>query len=273
VASVELGRLLLGKPFAKVMQPAPVRKACAVIRGHFNTMLDDWTAAGGRETDDIAGAIIAARDPATGEGFSREELIDQIGVFYLAGHETTASVLTWAFFMLSQRPEIVTRMRAEIAGIAGDGPLLIEHTKKMSFTRNVFREALRLYPPITFIPRVAAVDTVVAGRRVKRGTMIMIAPWTLHRHQAFWRDPEVFDPDRFQPEREREIRPGTYIPFGLGPRICVGAAFATVEAGLILASLVQRYDFTVENAGEVRPVSRLTTRPAREIMCRVARVP
>jgi cytochrome P450 len=271
VASVELGRLLLGKPFAKVRQPAAVRDACAVIRGHFNTMLDDWTAAGGSETDDIAGAIIAARDPETGEGFSREELIDQIGVFYLAGHETTASVLTWAFFMLSRRPEIVARMRAEIAAIAGDGPILIEHTKKMAFTRNVFREALRLYPPITFIPRVASVDTVVAGRRVKRGTMVMIAPWTLHRHRAFWRDPDAFDPDRFLPERERDIRPGTYIPFGLGPRVCVGAAFATVEAGLILASLVRRYDITVDRPEGVRPVARLTTRPAREIMCRLRR--
>jgi cytochrome P450 len=272
VASVELGRLLLGKPFAKVPQPPAVQEACRVIRGHFNTMLDAWTAAGGAEDDDIAGAIIAARDPLTGEGFSREELIDQIGVFYLAGHETTASVLTWAFYILSQRPGLVARMRGEIAAVAGDGPILIEHVKKMSYVRNVFRETLRLYPPITFIPRVAAVDTVVAGRKVKRGAMIMIAPWTLHRHQAFWREPAAFDPDRFLPEREREIPQGAYIPFGLGPRICVGAAFAMIEAGLILASLVRRYDIAVENGAQVRPVARLTTRPAREIMARMRRL-
>jgi cytochrome P450 len=272
VAQVNLGQLLLGKPFAQVPQPPAVQEACRVIRGHFDTMLDDWTANGGQEGDDIAGAIIAARDPLTGAGFSREELIDQIGVFFLAGHETTASVLTWTFFVLSQRPEIVARMRAEIAAIAGDGPILIEHAKKMAFTRNVFREALRLYPPITFIPRVAAVNTEIAGRKVKRGTMIMIAPWTLHRHRSFWREPEMFDPDRFLPDREKEIRPGTYIPFGLGPRICVGAAFATVESSLILASLVRRYDFSVDRPQDVRPVSRLTTRPAREIMCRVAAV-
>jgi cytochrome P450 len=269
VANVELGRLLLGKPFAKVPQPLPVQQACQIIRGHFNTMLDDWTAAGGQESDDIAGAIIAARDPDTGAGFSREELIDQIGVFFLAGHETTASVLTWTFFVLSQRPEIVARMRAEIDAVVGAGPILIEHTKKMAFTRNVFREALRLYPPITFIPRVAAIDTIVAGRKVKRGTMIMIAPWTIHRHRQFWHNPEAFDPDRFNPDREKEIRPGTYIPFGLGPRICVGAAFATIESSLILASLVRRYDFVAEHPEAVRPVSRLTTRPAEEIMCRV----
>ncbi len=102
--------------------------------------------------------------------------------------------------------------------------------------------------------------------------MIMIAPWTLHRHEAFWREPARFDPDRFLPEREKDIRPGTYIPFGLGPRICVGAAFATVEAGLILARLVSRYDIVAEKPAEVRPVARLTTRPAQEIMCRFARV-
>ncbi len=203
VAQVNLGRLLLGKPFAHVPQPPAVQEACRVIRGHFNRMLDDWTAAGGREGDDIAGAIIGARDPDTGLGFSREELIDQIGVFFLAGHETTASVLTWTFFVLSQRPEIVARIRAEIAATVGDGPILIEHTKRMAYTRNVFREALRLYPPITFIPRVAAVDTEIAGRKVKRGAMIMIAPWTLHRHELFWRQPAVFDPDRFAAERRR----------------------------------------------------------------------
>jgi cytochrome P450 len=271
VANVALTRLLLGKPFAKVPQPASVEEACRVIRSHFNTMLDERMTEGRPETDDIAGSIMAARDPATGEGFTREELIDQIGVFFLAGHETTASVLTWTFFILSQRPELVARMRQEIDGLVGSGPILIEHTKKMTFTRNVFRETLRLYPPITFIPRVVASDTVIKGRKVKRGTMIMIAPWTVHRHQALWHEPDVFDPDRFSTDREKEIRTGAYMPFGLGPRICVGAAFATVESCLILASLVRRFDFTAEKPESVRPASRLTTRPAQEIICRLSR--
>lgn len=269
VASVELTRLLLGKPFAKVVQPPKVRAACKLIRDHFNTMLDHRLREGADAADDIAGAIIAARDPDTGEPFSREELIDQIGVFFLAGHETTASVLTWTFFILSQQPAIVARMRHEIEQVAGSADITFEHTKKLVFTRNVFRETLRLYPPITFIPRVAAEATTIAGRKVKRGTMIMIAPWTIHRNQAFWPAADRFDPDRFSPEREGEVRPGTYMPFGLGPRICVGAAFATVEASLILARLVQRYDLEAMDAERVRPVARLTTRPAREIMCRV----
>jgi cytochrome P450 len=271
VANVALTRLLLGKPFAKVPQPENVQQACRVIRAHFNQMLDERMAQDLTESDDIAGAIIAARDPDTGAEFTREELIDQIGVFFLAGHETTASVLTWTFFILAQKPELVARMRQEIDGIVGSGPILIEHTKKMTFTRNVFRETLRLYPPITFIPRVAATDTMIGHRKIKRGTMIMIAPWTVHRHHALWHEPEIFDPDRFSPEREKDIRPGAFMPFGLGPRICVGAAFATVESSLILASLVRRYDFTTNNPENVRPVSRLTTRPAQEIICQLSR--
>jgi cytochrome P450 len=271
VANVALTRLLLGKPFAKVPQPPSVQRACQIIRAHFNQMLDERQAKGGSESDDIAGAIIEARDPETGLGFTREELIDQIGVFFLAGHETTASVLTWAFFILSQKPDLVARMREEIDAIVGSGPVLIEHTKKMTFTRNVFRETLRLYPPITFIPRVAAQDCMIGKRRVKRGTMIMIAPWTVHRHQALWSQPDIFDVDRFSPEREKDIRPGAFMPFGLGPRICVGAAFATVESALILASLIRDFDITSERPEQVRPASRLTTRPAQEIICRLSR--
>jgi cytochrome P450 len=212
--------------------------------------------------------LVAARDATTGEGFTRKELIDQIGVFFLAGHETTASVMTWAFFILSQRPEVVERMRAEINAVVGSGEVELAHVKKLEFVRDVFREALRLYPPITFIPRVAAEDTQIGRYRAKKGTMIMIAPWTTHRHHALWPDPDRFDPDRFMRD---EIIPGSYMPFGLGPRICVGAAFATIESGLMLARLVRRYDFEAIAPEEIKPVARLTTRPAREIMMRVRR--
>jgi cytochrome P450 len=190
-------------------------------------------------------------------------------VFFLAGHETTASVLTWIFFILSQNPEIAARMRDEISTVAGDGEVRLEHTKQLGFVRNVFREAMRLYPPITFIPRVVQRDTELAGQKLERGCMVMIAPWTIHRSADNWANPDRFDPDRFS--RDGEIASGAYIPFGLGPRICVGAAFATIESTLILARLVRRYDFTPLSPETVRPVARLTTKPFAEIMCRVRR--
>lgn len=264
VANTEIRRLLLGRPFAKIPQSAAVREACARIRNHLATLLKPRLTPGAPPIDDIVGAVIAARDADTGEGFSESELIDQIGVFFLAGHETTASVLTWCFFILAQRPDLAARLRAESENLAD---IRLEHTKQLGFTRNVFREAMRLYPPITFIPRVAEQDTEIAGHRLERGCMAMIAPWTIHRSPNNWPNADRFDPDRF----ERDVTPGSYIPFGYGPRICVGAAFATIEATLILARLAQRYDFTPLNPDRVRPVARLTTKPAEEIAVRVTR--
>jgi cytochrome P450 len=106
---------------------------------------------------------------------------------------------------------------------------------------------------------------------VRRGALVMVSPWVMHRHHELWREPDVFDPDRFSAEREKEFAPGAYVPFGTGPRVCVGAAFATTEAMLVLARLCARYDFEVLDAADVRPAARLTTRPAEQISIRVRR--
>lgn len=263
VASVNLGQLIFGKPWADVRQPQRVLDACTRIRGHIGDLVDPRLGAGRDAHDDIIAAVIAARDPDTGAPFSREELIDQMGVFFLAGHETTASVLTWVFFILSMQPQWVARIREEVQQVTGGGALEFGHVKQLALTRNVFREALRLYPPITFIPRVAAEQTRIGGVNIKKGAMVMISPWTAHRNHGLWQRAEYFEPERFG--RDGSADSGVIMSFGLGPRVCVGAAFATIESALIIARLVNRYDFRTENPGEVRPVSRLTTRPAREI--------
>ncbi|MCA0377333.1 MAG: cytochrome P450 [Gemmatimonadetes bacterium] len=267
VGSIDLKRLLWDLPWSPHRQPQVVREACARIRRHLGTMLDARLAR--PECDDIAGSVLDARDPETGEPFSREELIDQLGVFFLAGHETTASSLTWAVFILSQRPDVVARLRAEVDAAVGSGPVTLDAVKRLSYVRMFFKEVLRLYPPITFLPRVAMTDTTIAGRAVPRGTMLMISPWCIHRHERLWRDPARFDPERFAPGGEAEQVRGAYLPFGTGPRICVGAGFAAIETALILARLVRRYDFTTLAPERVRPYARLTTRPAEEIMMTV----
>jgi cytochrome P450 len=273
-AQVELRRLIFDPPFARIPQHESVLAACERIRRHLGELVDTHldparvgAAAGG--WDDIAAEIIAARDLDSGAGFDRKELLDQLGVMFLAGHETTASALTWAFLISSLQPWVVERIRREVQEIAGDGPLQLEQVRRMSFVRNVFRESLRLYPPIPFIPRVAAEAATIGRFKVKKGAMLMIAPWTIHRHRDYWRHPHAFDPDRFSAEREAELVPGTYLPFGLGPRTCVGAGFATLEATLILARLVCRYDLRVHDAEKVRPVAKLTIRPDRQLMCSV----
>jgi cytochrome P450 len=268
VAQVEVLRLIFDKAWSKVPQKPDVLAACARIRSHLGTWIDEHRAAPDGTYDDIASAVIAARDADTGEGFTREELIDQLGVFFLAGHETTASALTWAVYLLAVHEPTRTRMRAEVQAVAGDDPITIEHTKKLSFTRNMFRETLRLYPPITFLPRVALQTTRLGNKRIKKGALVMIAPWVVHRHQRYWKNPDIFDPDRFSPERESELTPGCYIPFGQGHRLCSGAAFATIESTLFLARLVRGYDMKVKNPN-IRPVARMTTRPNEQIMVRM----
>lgn len=272
-AQVELKRLIFDKPFAAIPQHPEVLAACERIRRHLGELVDTHLGAageGGAAWDDIAAEVVAARDLGSGEGFTRKELLDQLGVMFLAGHETTASALIWTFMILGLQPQAMARLRAEVDA-AGEGPLALEQVRRMAFVRNVFKETLRLYPPIPFIPRVAAEEAVIGGHRVKRGTMLMIAPWTIHRHRDLWKHPHAFDPDRFSAEREHELIPGAYLPFGLGPRVCIGAGFAQLEAGLILARLCRRYDFEVLDADRIRPVARLTTRPERQLMCRVRR--
>lgn len=270
VAQVNVLRLIFDKAWSKVPQKPDVLDACGRIRAHLGAWIDEHLDAPASHFDDIASAVIQARDPETGQGFSRKELIDQLGVFFLAGHETTASALTWAVYLLAMHEPTRARIRAEVDAIAGpDEALTIEHVKKLSFTRNMFRETLRLYPPITFLPRVALEKTTIGNRSIKRGALVMIAPWVVHRHTRYWKDPDVFDPDRFAPSREDEMTPGCYIPFGQGERLCSGAAFATIESTLFLARLMRRFDIDVEDPQKVRPVARMTTRPASQIMIRL----
>lgn len=270
VASVNLWQLIFGKPWSDVRQPQAVLDACERIRGHIRALLAPRLEGSGTGRDDIVQAIIDARDETTGQGFSTEELIDQLGVFFLAGHETTASALTWCFYILSQQPEALARLRREIAEQVGNGPIDFAAVKQLRFTRSLFREVLRLYPPITFIPRVAAETVRIAGTRIKKGAMVMISPWATHRNALLWRDADRFDPERFMNEKAAESRGSSFLSFGLGPRVCVGAGFATVEATLILARLARRFDFLPLAPERVRPVARLTTRPAVEIESRVS---
>jgi cytochrome P450 len=270
VAQVDIGRLILAPAWSEAPQPPEVLAACKRIRGHVGSLLDTHLAPDSAYND-IASDVIAARDAETGQPFSREELIDQLGVFFLAGHETTASVLTWVFYILSQQPETLATLRAEVEQVLKGSDADFAQLRQLPFTRAVFKETLRLYPPITFMPRVALQPTQVGPRRLRKGALVMISPWTLHRHSDYWEAPHQFMPERFMPDRESALHPGAYIPFGQGPHTCVGAGFAQAESSLIMSRLALRYDFEILEPQRVRPAARLTTRPAREIMCRVRR--
>ena len=265
---VDVLRLIFKPAWSDIPQPPEVLAACERIRRHLGTLVDSHLD-NPEAFDDIASSVIAARDEDTGEPFSREELIDQLGVFFLAGHETTASALTWAFYMLADQPHWLARLREEIATAVGDASMSFEHTRQLPLTKAFFKETLRLYPPITFMPRVALREATVGGRRLRKGALVMIAPWTLQRHSKWWPDPHAFKPERFLPEQESVLVQGAYMPFGQGPHTCVGAGFAQTESVLILAEFVRRFDWLLEPGQTVRPAARMTTRPADQVMLHV----
>ncbi len=269
VGQVKIARLITSPAFKPIAQAPQVLEACARIRGHLGAIIDTHLNEPGRYND-IATHVIAARDQETGEAFSRDELIDQLGVFFLAGHDTTASALISTLYVLAMRPDILGAVREEVDAAVGERDMTFEDVKRLPLCRSVFRETLRLYPPITFMPRVAMRAGRLGDMAFRRGALIMIAPWIVHRHTAYWDNPDAFDPERFLPHREAEVEAGAYIPFGLGPHSCIGAGFALAEAALIIATIAGRFDLHIENGDRVVPTARLTTRPREQVFLRVS---
>ncbi|MEP3231583.1 MAG: cytochrome P450 [Hyphomicrobiales bacterium] len=235
-------------------------EACSKIRAIIASIVDDRLSSNVKE-DDICQIIVECRDPETGDGFTREEIINQIAFFFLAGHETSASALTWGLLCLSQSPQDWTALRDEVLAQAGDEEIPYEAVGRMKFTSAVFKEALRLYPPVAFITRYALKKDKMRGFDIKPDDMIIIAPWIVQRHREYWGNPDHFDPSRFIKDRTGGAPNGTWIPFSVGQRVCTGAAFANAESALVLGTIARRYKLTPIDLDKITPVSRLTLRP------------
>ena len=209
---------------------------------------------------DLFDLLRAARDPETGAGFSAEQLRDQLATLLLAGHETTAVTLFWTLTLLAQSREEQERVAEEVRGVAFEPDAAMTMLPRLVRTRAVVSEALRLYPPAAVMAREAIGADRMGTFDLPPRALVMISPWVLHRHRRFWRDPDVFDPDRFMPDAPAVPR-FAYLPFGAGPRVCVGAQFALTEAVLVLAMLVQRFEFALADTRPVQPVAIVTTQP------------
>ena len=232
---------------------ARARRAAKRVRTLLEPVIDARVEAmerGEDVPDDLLTGLIRARDPETGDAFSRRELVDEAAFLFLAGHETSASALSWALYLLAIHPEAQDRARAEVMAVA-DGVPSVGDLRRCKFARAVFRETLRLYPPVAFYPRDAAADDTMRGCPVRAGDTVMIAPWLVHRHRRIWRDPDLFDPERFLGKGERQAVRDAYIPFNAGPRVCGGASFATQEGVLALAMVLRR--FAIEPVPERPP--------------------
>lgn len=225
--------------------------------------------AAGTAPDDLATRIMTTADPVTGERFSTDEMVDQVAIFFLAGHETSASALSWALWLLAAFPEAQERVAAEARDFAADRSFAA--LARLGFTRDVFREALRLYPPVPMMVREAARDETFRGRAVPRGAQVVISPWHLHRHARHWQAPDAFDPGRWQTEAGRESARAAFLPFSAGPRVCPGAGFAMAEGVVMLASLLAGWRFSPVADRIPVPQAQLTVRARDGIWLEAAR--
>lgn len=215
----------------------------------------------GDSKPDLLDQLIASRDEESGTGMTAREIRDQVLTIFVAGHETTALALMWTWYLLSMHPEQEARMHAEIDRVLGGREPGWADVAKLTYTRMILQESMRLYPAVhTLAFREAQQDDVVCGMRVSKGAIITIMPWLIHRSRRFWENPERFDPERFSPEASAGRDRLTYLPFGYGPRICIGAGFAMTEAVLILATLAQRFRARVAPGCVVEPQAIFTLR-------------
>jgi cytochrome P450 len=243
----------------------------SILSGIIERRCADRDAGKSAEYRDILGGMMEVSDPETGDRFSFPELVDQVCMLFLAGHETSASALTWALYLLSNCPHLQERICQEIRETVGDRDFEMSDMKALPTVGNVFREALRLYPPVGFFVREATQLQCIRDKDVAAGSPILISPWLLHRHRAIWERPDEFDPDRFDSESGKEAARCAYIPFSKGPRVCIGAAFATQEAVLILASIVRRYHIEPDRTHVPRVVGRVAIRSGNGVRIKLRR--
>jgi len=210
---------------------------------------------------DLLTLLLEARDPETGEPLDEISVQANIVTFIGAGHETTANALTWSLYLLARAPEWARAIRAEADAVLGDAPATPQALEQLVNTRAILEESMRLYPPVPFMSREALGPDRIAGIRVPKGTLVTIAPWVLHRHKTLWEEPDLFDPSRFLPENRAKIARFAYLPFGAGPRVCIGQSFSMQEAILILARVIRAVDIALAEGQEVTPLHRVTLRP------------
>jgi cytochrome P450 len=220
--------------------------------------------------DDLVAMLLAAADPETGRAMADAEIVDNLLTFVTAGHETTALGLAWTIHLLTQHRDIEARMLTEIATVTGGGPLRPEHVGRLDLTKAVFQEAMRLYPPAPVITRQVEAPFMLGDVALKEGMVLYVPIQAVHRHERLWDRPETFDPARFLGDAARGRHRYAYLPFGAGPRTCIGSAFATLEAVAILAVLLPAMRLTPLSDASPEPTLKITLRPKLPLMMSAA---
>jgi len=210
---------------------------------------------------DLLTLLLEAADPETGKGLSDLEVGANVVTFIGAGHETTANALSWSLYLISQDERVRARIERELDEVLGDGPIAPPQLDRLVYTRAVLDEAIRLYPPVPFLSRAAIADDRIGDLAIEAGTLVTIAPYVLHRHRTLWDEPDAFRPERFLPEEKAKLDKFAYLPFGAGPRVCIGATFAIQEAMIVLATILRAVRLDLREGHRVTPLHRITLRP------------
>lgn len=222
----------------------------------------------GSAPDDLATKIMTQADPETGARFDTEEMVDQVAIFFLAGHETSASALAWALYLMATHPEWQERLAEEAQALETCDFSVMS---KLKLSRDVFRETLRLYPPVPMMVRENSCPERFRDRDVKKGAQLVLSPWHLHRHERLWDNPDGFDPTRWQTENGKQCQREAFIPFSAGPRVCTGAGFAMVEGPLLLSRILRDFRVTAQPDRVPVPVAHLTVRSDKGIWLALSR--
>jgi cytochrome P450 len=214
---------------------------------------------------DLVNMLLSALDPESGRTMSDAEIVDNLMTFITAGHETTALGLAWTFDLLARHPDVESKVLDEINAVTEGRPVTSNDVSQLVYTRQVFSEAMRLYPPAPIITRTALQDFQLGEYLIPAGTVLIVPIYAVHHHASLWSDPEVFNPDRFSPENAKTRHRYAYMPFGAGPRVCIGNAFAVMEAVAILAVILQRVRLTPTEPRPPKPIMKVTLRPTQAL--------
>ncbi|WPZ20404.1 cytochrome P450 [Sulfitobacter faviae] len=267
---LNLGALL---PLPRWM-PRLFRRDTRASAARIRTLITDLTRArmaqieAGTAPDDLATKIMTQADPETGERFDTQEMVDQVAIFFLAGHETSASALAWALYLMATHPAWQERLAEEAQALETCDFAVMS---KLKLSRDVFRETLRLYPPVPMMVRENRCPERFRDRLVKQGAQLVLSPWHLHRHERLWDNPDGFDPTRWQTENGKQCQRDAFIPFSAGPRVCTGAGFAMVEGPLILSRILRDFRVTAQPDRVPVPVAHLTVRSDKGIWLALSR--
>jgi cytochrome P450 len=267
------GRMILPPILRHVPVPALMRVKGAVreLDGIVNRIIQQRRASG-KDTGDLLSMLMAARDE-DGSGMTDRQLRDEILTFLLAGHETTAVSLSWTWYLLSEHPEVARKLREELSQVLGGRTPQLEDFPRLPYTDKVVKESMRLYPPAWSLARTVANEVEIEGYRLPVGANVVMSQWILHHDPRFFEQPEQFNPDRWTPDAIQRLPKFAYFPFGGGPRLCIGASFAMMEAGLLLAAMAQRFQLRLVPGHPVAALPSITLRPKHGIWMSLSKTP